>query len=301
MIGPVERFFNYMTVERGFSSNTLAAYRSDLDQLVSFLNELNVQVGGVDAHWKDVDLKLISSYVRYLQERQYSAATLARKIASTKSLFSFLLDDGVVDLDPTKEISVPRIGRSLPDTLTLDEVDRLLASPNPNTDEGCRDRAMFELLYASGIRVTELVTLNIHDVDLEQAFIRCLGKGGKERLVPIHDKAVEGIATYLKVARLRFAKRHTESALFLNQRGNGLTRQGFWLILKRHVAKVGIDKRITPHTLRHSFATHLLQGGASIRHVQELLGHASITTTQIYTHLTSEHVRMEYDSSHPRA
>ncbi|MCH2321575.1 MAG: site-specific tyrosine recombinase XerD [SAR202 cluster bacterium] len=290
-----------MTVERGFSSNTLAAYRSDLDQLVSFLNELNVQVGGVDAHWKDVDLKLISSYVRYLQERQYSAATLARKIASTKSLFSFLLDDGVVDLDPTKEISVPRIGRSLPDTLTLDEVDRLLASPNPNTDEGCRDSAMFELLYASGIRVTELVTLNIHDVDLEQAFIRCLGKGGKERLVPIHDKAVEGIATYLKVARLRFAKRHTESALFLNQRGNGLTRQGFWLILKRHVAKVGIDKRITPHTLRHSFATHLLQGGASIRHVQELLGHASITTTQIYTHLTSEHVRMEYDSSHPRA
>ena len=301
MIGPVERFFIYMTVERGFSSNTLAAYRSDLDQLVSFLNELNVQVGGVDAHWKDVDLKLISSYVRYLQERQYSAATLARKIASTKSLFSFLLDDGVVDLDPTKEISVPRIGRSLPDTLTLDEVDRLLASPNPNTDEGCRDSAMFELLYASGIRVTELVTLNIHDVDLEQAFIRCLGKGGKERLVPIHDKAVEGIATYLKVARLRFAKRHTESALFLNQRGNGLTRQGFWLILKRHVAKVGIDKRITPHTLRHSFATHLLQGGASIRHVQELLGHASITTTQIYTHLTSEHVRMEYDSSHPRA
>ena len=301
MIGPVERFFNYMTVERGFSSNTLAAYRSDLDQLVSFLNELNVQVGGVDAHWKDVALKLISSYVRYLQERQYSAATLARKIASTKSLFSFLLDDGVVDLDPTKEISVPRIGRSLPDTLTLDEVDRLLASPNPNTDEGCRDSAMFELLYASGIRVTELVTLNIHDVDLEQAFIRCLGKGGKERLVPIHDKAVEGIATYLKVARLRFAKRHTESALFLNQRGNGLTRQGFWLILKRHVAKVGIDKRITPHTLRHSFATHLLQGGASIRHVQELLGHASITTTQIYTHLTSEHVRMEYDSSHPRA
>ena len=301
MIGPVERFFNYMTVERGFSSNTLAAYRSDLDQLVSFLNELNVQVGGVDAHWKDVDLKLISSYVRYLQERQYSAATLARKIASTKSLFSFLLDDGVVDLDPTKEISVPRIGRSLPDTLTLDEVDRLLASPNPNTDEGCRDSAMFELLYASGIRVTELVTLNIHDVDLEQAFIRCLGKGGKERLVPIHDKAVEGIATYLKVALLRFPKRHTESALFLSQRGNGLTRQGFWLILKRHVDKVGIDKRITPHTLRHSFATHLLQGGASIRHVQELLGHASITTTQIYTHLTSEHVRMEYDSSHPRA
>ena len=300
MIGPVERFFNYMTVERGFSSNTLAAYRSDLDQLVSFLYELNFQVGGVDAHWKDVDLKLISSYVRYLQERQYSAATLARKIASTKSLFSFLLDDGVVDLDPTKEISVPRIGRSLPDTLTLDEVDRLLASPNPNTDEGCRDSAMFELLYASGIRVTELVTLNIHDVDLEQAFIRCLGKGGKERLVPIHDKAVEGIATYLKVARLRFAKRHTESALFLNQRGNGLTRQGFWLILKRHVAKVGIDKRITPHTLRHSFATHLLQGGASIRHVQELLGHASITTTQIYTHVDQKNLKEQHSNFHPR-
>jgi len=301
MIGPVERFFNYMTVERGFSSNTLAAYRSDLNQLVSFLNELNVQVDGGDAHWKDVDLKLISSYVLYLQERQYSVATLARKIASTKSFFSFLLDEGVVDLDPTKEISIPRIGRSLPDTLTVDEVDRLLASPNPDTDEGCRDSAMFELLYASGIRVSELVSLNIHDVDLEQAFIRCLGKGAKERLVPIHDKAIEGIATYLEVARLRFAKRHTGAALFLNQRGNGLTRQGFWLILKRHVAKAGIGKRITPHTLRHSFATHLLQGGASIRHVQELLGHASITTTQIYTHLTSEHVRMEYDRSHPRA
>ena len=300
MQSSVDGFLDYMTVERGVSPNTLAAYRSDLAQLIEYLkaNWFNGNGGG----WEGVDEDMMSQYLLHLHALEYSDTTRARKVASSKSLFNFLVDEGIVTHDPTENISSPRIGRSLPDTLSADEVDSLLVSASKQeTSDGMRDRAMFELLYASGLRVTELVSLNLADLDLEQGTVRCFGKGSKERLIPVHSGAVDVLRSYISEARPSFIKNTSERALFLNRRGQRLSRQGFWLILKAQSKRAGITKKITPHTLRHSFATHLLQGGAPLRHVQELLGHSSITTTQVYTHLTSEHVRTEYDKSHPRA
>ena len=300
MQSSVNGFLDYMTVERGVSPNTLAAYGSDLTQLIEYLktNYFNGNGGG----WEGVDEDMMSQYLLHLHALEYSDTTRARKVASSKSLFNFLVDEGIVTRDPTENISSPRIGRSLPDTLSADEVDSLLVSASKQeTSDGMRDQAMFEILYASGLRVTELVSLNIADLDLEQGTVRCLGKGSKERLIPVHSGAIAILRRYIDEARPSFIKNTTERALFMNRRGQRLSRQGFWLILKAQAKRAGITKKITPHTLRHSFATHLLQGGAPLRHVQELLGHSSITTTQVYTHLTSEHVRTEYDKSHPRA
>ena len=289
-----------MTVERGISPNTLAAYRSDLSQLIEYLKTYHFNGNG--AGWEYVDEDMMSQYLLHLHALEYSDTTRARKVASSKSLFGFLLDEGIVSQDPTENLSSPRIGRSLPDTLSVEEVDDLLSSSSQQeTSDSMRDRAMFELIYACGLRVTELVSLNLEDLDLEQSNVRCLGKGGKERLIPVHASAVSVLRRYIDEARPELVKKASERSLFLNRRGQRLSRQGFWLILKAHAKRAGIDKKITPHTLRHSFATHLLQGGAPLRHVQELLGHSSITTTQVYTHLTSEHVRTEYDRSHPRA
>ena len=300
MIESVDRFLNYTTVERGLSPNTLAAYKNDLYQLVEFLKLHHSGTNGSNG-WSRVDSDVMMSYVLQLHDRGYSDTTRARKVASAKSLFNFLVDEGEIDKDPTENISSPRVGRSLPEALSVEEVETLLATPDAGTPESYRDRAMLEVLYASGIRVSELVAMNMEDLNLEQCNVRCFGKGSKERLIPIHQHAVQVIRDYLKVGRPLLANRRSGQAVFLNQRGERLTRQGFWLILKGLTRKAGIQRKITPHTLRHSFATHLLRGGAPLRHVQELLGHASITTTQVYTHLTSDHVRAEYEKSHPRA
>ncbi len=293
----VENFLHYMTVERGASPNTLAAYRNDLEQLTEFLQSPNGNVA-----WEDVSEQTISEYVLYLHGLGYSETTRARKIASAKSLFGFLVAEGTLEGNPTSNVSAPRVGRTLPKALAVEEVDRLLAAPGQvHTPEATRDQAMLELLYASGMRVSELLSLDLEDVSLETGAVRCFGKGGKERVVPVHNQAIESVRFYIEEVRPGLLGSKSGSALFLNRRGNRLTRQGFWLILKGYCRKVGLDDKITPHTLRHSFATHLLHGGAPLRHVQELLGHASINTTQVYTHLTSEHVRSEYDHAHPRA
>ena len=297
----VDSFLNFMTVERGVSPNTVTAYRNDLYQLVEFLELYNFR-GKDGERWDSVNDQILASYLLRMNERGYSETTRARKVASTKSLFGFLLDEGIIKKDPTENLSAPRIGRSLPEALTLEEVEHLLASSsNVDTPESVRDLAMLELLYATGMRVTELVSLDVEDVDLEQSFVRCFGKGSKERIIPIHPRAVDMMRKYIDEARPAIANRRSDSALFLNRRGERLTRQGFWLILKAHAKNSGLEGKITPHTLRHSFATHMLQGGAPLRHVQELLGHASITTTQVYTHLTDDHVRSEYEKAHPRA
>ena len=297
----VESFLNYMTVERGASPNTLAAYRNDLTQLTEYLQSLNGQSNG-HLSWDKVTEQTVSDYVLYLRGLGYSETTRARKIASAKSLFGFLVDDGVLEGNPTTNVSAPRIGRSLPKALSVEEVDRLLAAPSEvHTPEAIRDQAMLELLYASGMRVSELLSLDLEDVSFETGAVRCFGKGGKERIVPIHSQAAEAVRFYVEEARPGLLGSKSAAALFLNRRGNRLTRQGFWLILKGYCQRAGLNGKITPHTLRHSFATHLLHGGAPLRHVQELLGHASINTTQIYTHLTSEHIRSEYDHAHPRA
>ena len=297
----VESFLNYMTVERGASPNTLAAYRNDLVQLTEFFqSEMGVSVENIA--WEDVSEKTVSDYVLYLRELGYSETTKARKIASTKSLFGFLVEEGILDGNPTANVSAPKIGRSLPETLTVEEVDKLLAAPvGIHTPEAIRDQAMLELLYASGMRVSELLSLDLKDVSIQGGSVRCVGKGGKERVMPIHRHASDALKFYIEEARPGLMGSKTTDAIFLNSRGGRLTRQGFWVILKGHCERAGLRSNITPHTLRHSFATHLLHGGAPLRHVQELLGHASISTTQVYTHLTSDHVRAEYDSAHPRA
>ena len=297
----VDNFLHYMTVERGVSPNTLAAYRNDLHQLTEFMESRS---GRSDdgVRWSDIGDDDIAAYVLHLHDLGYSDTTRARKVASTKSMFGFLIQEGEVQRNPTENLRSPRVGRSLPEALTVDEVERLLSAPESrHTPESLRDQAMLELLYATGMRVTEMVSLDIDDIDLLGGAVRCLGKGGKERMIPIHPRAIEVVAAYMEHGRPDHEGKKSERAAFLNRRGVRLTRQGFWLILKNYVKQVGLTQKITPHTLRHSFATHLLRGGAQLRHVQELLGHASINTTQVYTHLTSEHVRMEYDKAHPRA
>lgn len=294
----VHRFLDYMAAERGVSANTLSAYRNDLAQLTEFVEQQNPQSSNI---WQSADPQTITTYIIHLHDRGYSATTRARKVASARSLFGFLVEEDVISEDPMENVRSPRTGQSLPKALAVEEIESLMDAAEGDTSRAWRDRAMLELLYATGMRVSELTSLDLADVDLAQGFVRCFGKSAKERLVPIHLAAADVLRTYLERGRPRLESKTSGEALFLNQRGARLTRQGFWLILRQVALRAGITTKITPHMLRHSFATHLLRGGAPLRHVQELLGHASITTTQVYTHLTSEHVRAEYQSSHPRA
>jgi integrase/recombinase XerD len=237
-----------------------------------------------------------------MEERGYSPSTRSRKIAALRSFLKFLVEERVLEESPASHIRTPRAGRAVPEVLTPLDVESLLktAASGPSPEER-RDYVMIELMYAAGLRVSELVGLDISDVNLRGATVRTIGKGSKERVVPLYPVAVEVVESYLHSVRPLLAVRAQTDALFLGRRGRRLSRQGFWQRLRRTAVQAGISAHLTPHTLRHSFATHLLQGGASLRHVQELLGHSSISTTQIYTHLTSEHVRTEYDRVHPRA
>ena len=243
------------------------------------------------------------NYILSLKEKKYASTTLARKIAAAKSFFKFLADEQKVKQNPTENIASLKVGRALPKPMTVSQARRLLEEPAKySTPEAKRDKAMLELLYASGMRVSELVALDLDDVDTPGGFVRCIGKGQKERMIPIYPRAAQSLEEYLKEARPRIVQNRTdEKALFLNVRGERLTRQGLWQILKGYAKEANIECEVTPHTLRHSFATHMLNGGADLRMVQELLGHANISTTQVYTHLTSDHVKNTYDKSHPRA
>ena len=297
----IRSFLNHLLIEKGFSENTINAYRNDLNQLADFVEETAVGKG-YTPDWSSVDRNLLISYILDLKERNYAPATVARKVAAVKSLFDFLVAEGIIKSDPTENLSSPKVGKSLPKPLSAAEVELLLAAPaRLSTPEAKRDVAMIELLYACGMRVSELISLNMGDVNVEAGFVRCLGKGSKERIIPVHQEAIRFVKEYIVEARTKLLRDKDEQALFLNRRGERLTRQGFWLILKTYAKEAGIKKPVTPHTLRHSFATHVLSGGADLRAVQELLGHANISTTQIYTHLTSEHIRRTYDKAHPRA
>ena len=302
----VSSFLQHLIVEKGFSHNTSSAYRNDLSQFLDFLKRNGIG-GGKDSgavDWTEVDIDTMNLYITDLKERKgYRNATAARKVASVKSFFGFLAENGIITEDPTESLGTPKVGRSLPKYLSEDEIGRLLGEGYKHgTNEGQRDAVMMELLYATGLRVGELVSLNVGDVNAEESYVRCLGKGSKERIVHLYPKALQELKKYMKTSRpVMLGKHKEEQALFVNHRGERLTRQWVWSVLKNYAQAAGIKSSITPHTLRHSFATHLLQNGASLRHVQELLGHSSISTTQVYTHLTSPYVREEYEKSHPRA
>ncbi|MCY4581377.1 MAG: tyrosine recombinase [Chloroflexi bacterium] len=301
----IEAFLSHLRAERGFSVHTVAAYRSDLAQLQEAL------VGGdSDVRWADVTQRDMEDARLSLGEQGYSSTSLARKVAAVRSFFRFLLEEGAIDANPAERMQTRRPSRTLPDVLTERDVVRLLqaASERPGA-EGVRDRVMLELTYAAGLRVSEVVGpqgLGLSALSLDGGWVRVYGKGGKERLAPVYQGIVRQITSYVQHVRpqlLSHAKRRgpVPSALFLNANGYPMTRQGYWFVLKKAAARAEIPQRLTPHTLRHSFATHLLHGGAPLRHVQELLGHASIATTQIYTHLTDSQVREAFEHAHPRA
>jgi len=310
----ISSFLQHLIVEKGFSRNTSDAYRNDLGQFWEFLQDNGnghsnghsngTGDGNGNYAWAMVDINVLNKYIEDLRVRKgYRDTTTARKVASIKSFFGFLSENSIITADPTESLGSPRVGRTLPKFLPEEDVTLLLDTAyKSGSNEGQRDAVIMELLYATGLRVGELVSLDLQDVDLSESYIRCMGKGSKERIVHLYPKALEELRRYLKSVRIALlGHRRTEPSLFVNHRGERLTRQWVWTILKTYAQKAGIEQNITPHTLRHSFATHLLQNGASLRHVQELLGHSSISTTQVYTHLTNGHVHKEYAKSHPRA
>lgn len=298
MFTEIDTFVNHLAVERGLSANTLAAYRNDLSALAKFQCPKNKPA----ISWGSVKERDIRNFLDDLDKRGYSLATKSRKIASAKSFFNFLKSEGIIHNNLMDEVRQPRSGQVLPKALSIEEVDLLLNfKSEKQSNEDLRDGVMVELMYAAGLRVSELVGLNVRDVDLDVGSVRTIGKGYKERIIPIYETAVESISEYVTIIRPIHSQSQKQEALFLNRRGSRLTRQAVWLRLRKLAITVGISDKITPHMLRHSFATHLLHGGASLRHVQELLGHSNIATTQIYTHLTDKHIRNEYAKAHPRA
>lgn len=278
----VTEFLSFLEVERKFSPNTLAAYRNDLTQFVAWLRAECPAVQLLE-EWSAVTAEDTQSYLLTLRERNYAPATVARKVAAIKSFFRFLRTGGIISADPAEDLECPRVGKPVPRAVSVEDISRLLAQPTRlSTPEARRDKAMLELLYATGMRVSELVALNVSDVNLLAGFVRCVGKAGRERILPIPAPAATAVQTYLVEARPHLVRATENDALFVNHRGERLTRQGFWLIIKAHARAARLDVEITPHTLRHSLAAHKLAEGADLKSVQELLGHASIATTQMY-------------------
>ena len=296
----INSFLNYLAVEKGFSENTIAAYRNDLHQLADFIEEEAARSGSFPS-WAGFSRQGMLSYLLNLKERGYAATTVARKVAAAKSFFSFMLAEGNMKDNPTQNVGSPKVGKSLPRPISYSQAMLLLEQPAKlSTPEAKRDKAMLELLYATGLRVSELVYLMLKNLNLEQGYVLCQGKGGKERIVPFGHSAQKALREYLHKARPRLLKRDDPS-LFLSSRGRAFTRQGFWKMLKGYGRQAGLEKKISPHVLRHSFATHLLEGGADLRSVQLMLGHSQITTTQIYTHVSRKHLREAYNKYHPRS
>ena len=291
----IDDYIVYLTVEKGMSRNTLEAYSNDVRKLAQYLNDEAV------TNWKDVDQYVVRGYLASMQQENVTNTTRARNVAAMKSFFRFLYVEKLTDVNLAELLDGPRKEKVLPKYLTIEEVERLLAAPDVTTNNGCRDKAMLELLYASGLRVSELINLRLTDVSFEMAYVRCLGKGSKERVIPLGQYALDALDRCINACRVDVMNSWQTDVLFLNKSGKGLTRQGFWKIIKKYGQEAGITADITPHVLRHSFATHLLSNGADLRAIQEMLGHADIATTQIYTHLLGEQMLDVYKEAHPRA
>jgi len=291
----IQRFLDHTVAERGLSGNTVASYGRDLAQFAEFLEKR----GASDP--RRIDEACVVAFLDTLRKGNYAPTSIARKVSAVRSLMGFLCAEREIERNPVSSLEMGRPGRRLPKSLSVEEISRLLNTPDVRDDLGLRDKAMLETLYATGLRVSELVNLRVDDVNLNVGFLRCVGKGDKERAIPIGEIAAGCIRAYVDGARERLSRGERTPYLFLTKQGGPMSRVMFWKIIKKRAAEAGIAKEITPHMLRHSFATHLLERGADLRSVQEMLGHASIATTQVYTHVSRDHLREVYAESHPRA
>ncbi|MFC0558223.1 site-specific tyrosine recombinase XerD [Halalkalibacter alkalisediminis] len=292
----ITEFLHYIQVERGLAKNTIQSYERDLKQYELFVK--NVE-NTMDIN--QIDRQTILHYLYFLKEQGRAETTIARSIASIRAFHQFALREKLAEQDPSVHLDIPKRAKRLPKVLSMQEVEALLAVPLEKHPISRRNRAMLETLYATGMRVSELINLTVTDTHLTMGFVRCIGKGNKERIIPLGGEATKALQRYLEDSRLTLLKKNRHDVLFVNHHGKPLSRQGFWKILKQLAEKANINKPLTPHTLRHSFATHLLENGADLRAVQEMLGHVDISTTQIYTHVTKTRMKEVYAQHHPRA
>jgi len=289
----LDQFMDYLSVERGLSLNTLEAYRRDLTKFFGFLDrESSASIEGVGP-------RDIIDYLIYLRKSKLAIRSISRNLVAIRMFYKFLVNEDVINDDPTLNLDSPKTGLSLPEVLSQEEVERLLALPN-NKEQGIKDKAILELLYATGMRVSELINLPIDNIDLHEGYLKCIGKGSKERIIPVGRKAQRAVKKYIDVVRSKYVSRGNSNMLFITRLGRIYTRQGIWKIIKKYSRLLGLDRKITVHTLRHCFATHLLSHGADLRSVQEMLGHVDISTTQIYTHIDKARLREVHQKFHPR-
>ena len=294
---PIEDYIHFIRVERQLSANTLASYRRDLEGYAQHLQDVQQL-----KDYNEVRREHILLHLENLRTEGKTARTVARHISSIRSFHQFLLREKVTTTDPTVHLEMPQVEQKLPRVLSIEEIDALIATPDRSKPQGVRDIAMLELLYASGMRISELIELNIEDIHLTMGFVRVFGKGRKERIIPLGRGALNALSKYLERARYELQGKYPKTdALFISHRGKRLTRQGCWKIIKEYAQKARINKELTPHVFRHSFATHLIENGADLRAVQEMLGHADIATTQIYTHVSKTRLSEVYKQFHPRA
>lgn len=291
----IKEYIIYLNVERGLAKNSISSYLHDLKLYLGYLNKNNINSPD------NISRNDILNFLLELKAKGMMSSSRARILAALKGFHKFMVRENFTENNPSFDITSPKIEKKLPQFLSIEEVERILSAVKKRDTIGLRDKAILELLYGTGMRISEMTHLNQEDFDKDLGFMKCLGKGGKERIVPVGSEAIKAVNDYLKLARSKLTTGFRESALFLNSRGRRLTRQGCWKILKKYGEKAGLEKRIYPHILRHSFATHLLENGADLRAVQEMLGHSSISTTQIYTHISQRRLKEVYYKTHPRA
>lgn len=290
----IDIFLDYLSVERGLSVNTILAYREDLSAYLDFMSGSHIEA------ISRISRNDITGFMLSQKDRGIAANSVARRLAAIRMFHRFLAREKILKSDPTNLIDSPKLWKKIPDTLSLNEVESLIAQPDIRTDQGRRDRAILETLYATGMRVSEAVNLRLDNVNLDIGFLRCIGKGNKERMIPLGKKAIASIKRYLEVSRPRILKKRSSEHLFVSRMGKKISRQSFWKLIKRYALEARIKKPIRPHILRHSFATHLLERGADLRAVQEMLGHSNISTTQIYTHINRDRLKSVHKQFHPR-
>ncbi|MFA5411140.1 MAG: site-specific tyrosine recombinase XerD [Candidatus Omnitrophota bacterium] len=290
----IDTFLNYLSVERGLSQNTINSYREDLNAYMNFVQDQRIEI------LSKTTKSTVTDFMFFQKGKGITPNSVARRLAAIKSFYRFLVRERVLKADPTGLIDSPKLWKKIPETLSVNEIDSLLRQPNLRQVQGIRDRAVLETLYATGMRVSEAVNLKSDNVNLEIGFLRCIGKGNKERVIPLGAKAVESIKRYMEASRPRLLGKRTSEFLFLSRFGKKISRQSLWKIIKKYARDARIKKPIRPHILRHSFATHLLERGADLRSVQEMLGHANIATTQIYTHINKDRLKAIHKMFHPR-